>query len=265
VSPCGPMVAYGAVKILVTGLGGLIGAALRRHVGTTHELCALNRRAVPGVPGHQADIGDLDAIQPAFDGVEVVVHLAAVVGPSPSFDAILRTNVIGTRNVFEAARRAGVRRVVYASSGAVVAGYEREDPYRALVEGRYGDAKTWTMLTEASPTRPSGLYGVSKVWGETLARHYADAHGLSMLGLRIGHVVAEDRPLTVRDFTVWCSQRDIARMLDLCIRAPETVRCEIFFALSDNRWSYRDLAHPRAVLGYEPLDHAEDHRDRLPA
>src|SRR5438034_6622903 len=163
------MVAYDTVKILVTGMSGLIGTALRRHLGGVHELRALNRRSVPGVPSHQADIGDLDAIQPAFEGIDVVVHLAAVVGPSPSFDAVLRTNVVGTRNVFEAARRAGVRRVVYASSGAVVAGYEREEPYRALVEGRYGDVTTWTRLTHDSPPRPSGLYGVSKVWGETLA------------------------------------------------------------------------------------------------
>ena len=257
---CGPMVAYGTMRILVTGLSGLIGSTLRRQLETTDELRALNRRAVPGVAGHQADIGDLDAIQPAFDGVDVVVHLAAELGQSPSFEAILRTNVVGTRNVFEAARRAGVRRVVYASSGAVVSGYEREDPYRALVEGRYGDVGTWTTLTHESPTRPSGFYGASKVWGEALARHYADAHGLSMLGVRIGHVVAEDRPLTVRDFTVWCSRRDVARMLELCIRAPETARCEVFFALSNNRWSYRDLEHPRKVLGYEPLDRAEEHR-----
>jgi hypothetical protein len=144
-----------------------------------------------------------------------------------------------------------------------VSGYEREEPYRALVEGRYRDVETWPRLTHESPPRPSGLYGVSKVWGEALARHYADAHGLSMLGVRIGHVVAEDRPVTVRDFTVWCSQHDVARMLELCVLAPEAVRCDLFFAMSDNRWSYRDLDHPRAVLGYEPRDRAEDHRVSL--
>ena len=259
------MVAYDTVKILVTGMSGLIGTALRRHLGGVHELRALNRRPVPGVPCHQADIGDLDAIQPAFAGVEVVVHLAAVVGQSPPFDEVLRVNVVGTRNVFEAARRAGVRRVVYASSGAVVSGYESEMPYRALVEGRYGEVASWPKLTHDSPVRPSGLYGVSKVWAETLARHYADAHGLSMLGIRIGHVVAEDRPLTVRDFTVWCSQRDAVRMLELCAGAPDTVRCDVFFLLSDNRWSYRDLEHPRAIVGYVPLDRAEDHRVSLRA
>jgi nucleoside-diphosphate-sugar epimerase len=248
------------VKILVTGMSGLIGTALGRQLGASHELRALNRRPVSGVLCHQADIGDLAAIEPAFEGIEVVVHLAAHVGETGPFDAILGANVVGTRNVFEAARRAGVRRVVYASSGAVVSGYEREMPYRALVEGRYGDVERWPKLTHESPPRPSGLYGVSKLWGEALARHYADAHGLSMLGIRIGHVVAEDRPLTVRDFTVWCSRRDAVRMLELCIRAPDTVRCDVFFLLSDNRWSYRDLEHPRTVLGYEPLDRAEDHR-----
>jgi hypothetical protein len=104
------------------------------------------------------------------------------------------------------------------------------------------------------------LYGASKVWGEALARHYVEAHGLSAICVRIGHVVAEDRPLTVRDFSVWCSQRDIARMLELCLTAPLEVGFQIFFATSENRWSYRDLEHPRAVLGFEPQDAAERYR-----
>jgi nucleoside-diphosphate-sugar epimerase len=105
--------------------------------------------------------------------------------------------------------------------------------------------------------RPAGLYGVSKVWGETLGRHYADAHGLSVLCVRIGHVTAEDRPRAPRDFSVWCSQRDIVRMLEACLRAPDTLRFDVFFAVSNNTWSYRDLDHARRVLGFEPLDAAE--------
>ena len=110
--------------------------------------------------------------------------------------------------------------------------------------------------------RPAGLYGVSKVWGEALARHYADAHGLSVICVRIGHVTAEDRPRAPRDFSVWCSQRDIVRMLELCLAAPDSVRFDVFFAVSNNRWSYRDLDHARRVLGFEPLDAAETYRDR---
>jgi nucleoside-diphosphate-sugar epimerase len=247
--------------VLVTGMSGLIGGALRKHLAARYALRALNRRALEGVACHQADIADLDAIQPAFKGVDAVVHLAASVGGSAPFDEILRANVVGTYNVFEASRRAGVRRVVYASSGATVSGYEREMPYRALADGRYDEASAWTMLTNETPVRPAGLYGASKVWGEALARHYADAHGLSMICVRIGHVTAEDRPRAPRDFSVWCSQRDIVRMLEACLRAPDSLRFDVFFAVSNNKWSYRDLDHARRVLGWEPLDAAETYRD----
>jgi len=236
--------------VLVTGMSGLIGGALRRHLEGTYALSALNRRPIPGVKCHQADVADLDAIAPAFDGVDTVVHLAARTGSSDSFDEILRANVVGTYNVFEAARRAGVRRVVYASSGATVSEWERDPPYSALIAGRYGEAGA----------RPAGLYGASKIWGEAIARHYADAYGLSAICVRIGRVKAEDRPMSTRDYAVWCSQRDVVRMLELCIAAPPTLRFDVFFVVSDNRWGYRDLEHARTVLGFEPGDRAEDHR-----
>ncbi len=115
-------------------------------------------------------------------------------------------------------------------------------------------------MTHETPTRPAGLYGASKVWGEAVARHYADAHGLSAICVRIGRVKAEDRPMSTRDYSVWCSQRDVVRMIELCIAAPATLRFDVFFVVSDNRWGYRDLEHARAVLGFEPRDRAEDHR-----
>jgi nucleoside-diphosphate-sugar epimerase len=247
--------------VLVTGLSGLIGSALRRHLAAgACELRGLNRRVVPGVQSHQADIADLAAIEPAFAGVDVVVHLAAEVGAAPPFEAIVRGNVVGAYNVFEAARRAGVARVVFASSGAVVSGCEREPPFAALVAGRSADVPLVPVLTHESPLHPSGLYGASKVWGEALGRHYADAHGLSVICVRIGRVKREDRPQAPREFAVWCSQRDIARFLERCIVAPPTVRFDTFFVTSSNRWGYRDLTHAHEVLGWEPLDRAEDYR-----
>lgn len=246
--------------VLVTGLSGLIGSALRRHLDeSAYEVRGLNRRAVPGVRCHQADIGDLAAIEPAFAGVDVVVHLAAVVG-APPFEAVIRDNVVGAYNVFEASRRAGVRRVVFASSGAVVSGCEGEPAFAALVAGRYDEVASVPMLTHESPLHPSGLYGASKVWGEALGRHYADAHGLSVICVRIGRVTREDRPQSPREFAVWCSQRDIARFLERSIAAPPSVRFDTFFATSNNRWGYRDLGHARQVLSWQPLDRAEDHR-----
>jgi nucleoside-diphosphate-sugar epimerase len=246
--------------VLVTGMSGLIGTALRRHLDPArYELRSLSRRAVPGVPSHQADIGDLDAIQPAFAGVDMVVHLAAAVG-EPSFEALLHSNVIGTYNVFEAARRAKVSRVIFASSGATISAWERDEPYRALVDGRYEGLRDWPMITHETPLRPAGLYGASKIWGEAVGRHYADTYGLSVICVRVGRVRAEDRPREPREFAVYLSQRDAARMVERCLAAPPTVRFDILFVTSRNRWGYRDLDHARAVVGFEPVDAAEDHR-----
>lgn len=247
-------------RVLITGMSGLIGSAVRERLQGRCELRALNRGRVEGVPCHQADIADLEAITPAFRDIDTVVHLAANAHGGAPWADVLRHNVIGTYNVFEAARLAGARRVIFASSGATVSGCERDSPYSALVAGRYDEVATWPMLTHESPMRPAGLYGASKIWGEALARHYADAHGMSMICLRIGAVNAEDRPTAPRQFSVWCSRRDVAQMVERCVAAPDDLRFDVFFAVSDNKWSYRDLSHARAVVGYEPQDRAEDHR-----
>ncbi len=244
-------------RVLITGMSGLIGGAVRRQLEGKYELSALNRREVEGVVCHRADIADLGAILPAFEGVDVVVHLAANLWGD--WEELLQHNVIGTYHVFEACRRAGVGRVVYASSGSTIAGWEREMPYKALAEGREAPEQ-WEMLTHESPLRPSGLYGCTKVWGEALARHFADTYELSILCLRIGAVLKEDRPQKTRHVPVWCSQRDIARLVACCIEAPQEVRFDIFYAVSNNRWNYRDMEHAREVLGFVPEDSVENYR-----
>src|SRR5262249_57673785 len=105
-----------------------------------------------------------------------------------------------------------------------------------------------------------GARGEGRRGGGGLARHYADVHELSAICVRIGRVRAEDRPVTPREFSVFCSQRDVVRLLELCITAPATLTFDVFYAVSDNRWGYRDLEHARAVLGFEPRDRAEDYR-----
>src|SRR5437667_9148293 len=107
-------------RVLITGMSGLIGGIMHRALGKKYDLVALNRRPVPGVRCHQADIADLSAIRPAFEGAETVLHLAALARGTGTWEEILHHNVIGTYNVFEAAREAGVRRVVFASSGSVI-------------------------------------------------------------------------------------------------------------------------------------------------
>ena len=109
------------------------------------------------------------------------------------------------------------------------------------------------------PTRTRNLYASSKVWGEALARCYSDVHGLSCICIRIGWVVGEDRPPKPNAAYVWCSQRDMARLTACCLNAPETVRFDIFFGTSRNKLLWVDTDHAREVVGYEPLDNAEDY------
>ena len=249
------------MKVLVTGMSGLIGGLARHRLASRAQLSALNRRAVEGIPTTQADLADLDGIRPAFEGQDVVVHLAAKAGENYAWEELLQTNIVGTRNVLQAAKDAGCKRVIFASSGATVAGVEREEPYKALVEGRYDDApQKWPMIHHRMTTRPMGVYGATKVWGEAIGRQVADTSALSVLCLRIGYVNAADRPSAPRHFAVWCSQRDIAQAIERCVDAPEAVRFDVLFANSRNRWGYRDLDHAEQAIGFVPQDSAEDHR-----
>ena len=241
-------------------MSGLIGQVCRRELGDAYELSALNRRPVEGLRCLQADIADLEAIRPAFKGVETVVHLAAMAQADPTWEDVLPHNIVGTYNVFEAARTAGVERVIFASSGAAVSEWERHPPYAALVEGRYEEVTRWDLV-DTSLIRPNGLYGCSKAFGETLARFFSDRWGLSMLSLRIGRVHYNDRPNEVRDFSVWCSHADIAQMIRRCIDAPEDLKFGIYYVVSDNKWNYRSLDNARRDLGYEPQDTADRFRD----
>jgi nucleoside-diphosphate-sugar epimerase len=245
-------------KVLVTGMSGLIGQAVRSRLEGRYELSALNRRSVPGIKTLQANISDLSAIKSAFHGQDVVVHLAGYRGYD--WNSLLQTNIVGTYNVFEASREAGVKRIIYASSGAPIAGWQRIEPYKSIVEGRYDQAPaTWPMLDHNTLPRPTGIYGCTKVWGEALAWDYTEAFDLSIICLRLGPIMPEDRPTTREMIPAWCSQRDAAQLVERCIAAPASLKFDIFNGVSNNKWRVRDIAHARDVVGYEPEDSAEEH------
>ena len=248
-------------RILVTGMSGLIGGAVREQLEGSYELTALNRSSVPGIPTVQADIADFDSIRPAFENQQTVVHLAASARGSDPWERVRDPNLIGVYNVFEAARQAGAARVIYASSGSTISGWEQVQPYRALVNGDYECVShPWPLITHETPVRPAGVYGATKVWGEAVARHFTDSTELSIICLRIGLVNAVNRPTDSRQFSVWCSQRDISQMVERCIQAPAELRYDIFYAVSNNKWGYRDTTHAREVVGFEPQDEAEAYR-----
>ena len=253
-------------RILVIGMSGLVGGLVGRKLAEQHEVCALNRSRVEGVECLQADIADLNAIRPAFNSVDIVINMASHMSSSGTSDAMepsdvsayISTNVIGGYNVFEASRQAGVSRVIYASAGASVFNYVNDEPYRSLAEARWNDVPpNLKKLSHLAPYRPNGVYGASKAWAESLGRYYSDAHRMSVLCIRVGHVPHPPQTefdLSPYQASIYCSHRDIAQMFELCVTASDKLRFDIFFACSNNRGLFRDINHPREILGYEPQD-----------
>jgi nucleoside-diphosphate-sugar epimerase len=264
-------------KVLITGAYGLIGNIVYRHLDESgeHEVYGLSRRRLPSdrLPESQlakipddrfflADLTDEVALRRAVKGMDAIVHMAANADGEAEWDSVLNSNIIGTYNVYEACRLAGVPRIVFASSIMTIFGYALEEPYKAIHEARLDAVpESVPLITAQDPARPTALYSCSKVWGEAMAHMYAHVHGMSCLCIRIGWVVSEDKPPDEPYANpVWCSQRDIAQLVERCLAAPESVRYDLFYGLSDNEHRWADIAHAREVIGYVPLDRAEDAR-----
>lgn len=234
-------------------MSGIIGGVAGSDLAVDYKVRALNRRPVNGFETVSADITDLEAIKPAFEGVDTVVHMAAYLGPDDQQQ--LEVNVRGTYNVFEAAREAGVRRIVFGSSGSTMHAYETEEPFLAMTEARLADIpEPHPVLTHLDPPRPDNTYGAVKLFGEGLGRSFAEQHGISVICIRLGRVRMEDRPLNAREAAVYLSHKDAAQVVRRCVEAPDSVMFDIVFGVSDNFTRFRDLEHAREVVGYEPID-----------
>jgi uronate dehydrogenase len=229
--------------VLVTGAAGTIGSALRTRLpayGWTVRW--VDREPAEGV--QLADVSsraDLDEVVP---GVSAIVHLAGQPTEAP-WPVIRASNVDATYEVFEAARRHGVERVVYASSNHAVGFTRNAAP---------------TELPAELPPRPDTLYGVSKVFGEALGRYYADRYGLKVACLRIGTFA--ERPTDLRALATWLSPDDCTRLVDACLHS-QSLDYAIVWGISANTRRAWSLAAGEA-LGYLPVDDSEVHAASLP-
>jgi uronate dehydrogenase len=236
-----------AQRLLITGGAGKVATLLRPRLaveGRTLRLLDIVRPpAVEGCGTEEvviASVDDPEALAKACEGVDAIVHLG---GQSRESDAedVLRRNAYGTYCVFEAARRAGVRRVVLASSSHAAGFYERDDE-------RYPDG-----LPADLPPRPDTLYGWSKASTEALARLYVDRFGLDVVCLRIG--LWFHTPPQVRGLATWLSPDDGARLVEASV-AAESPGFRIVWGISRNTRRWWSLAEGEAI-GYFPKDDAE--------
>lgn len=238
--------AFTAKRVLITGAAGAVGSVLRAGLGGRYELLRLSDIAELGEagPGEEivyADILNDHELDAAVAGVDCVVHLAGL-AQEDSWERVLSLTIDGCFRVFEAARRAGVKRIVYASSNHAVGFYPRSQ-----------------VVGTDVPLRPDGRYGVSKAFGEALGRMYADKHGMSVACVRIGSF--RPRPQDRRQLQTWISHRDTVQLFQRCIEHPAYDFC-VVYGVSNNK---RELWDNSAVvwLGYEPQDNAEAYVDEI--
>jgi uronate dehydrogenase len=227
--------------ILVTGAAGLVGTMLRPRLARPgRTLRLLDTTPITAGPGEEAvtaSVTDLDAMTEACRNVAAVVHLGGVSTEAP-WRQILEVNIDGTYAVFEAARRAGVGRVVYASSNHAVGFSPRAD---------------FPVPDYAFPV-PDSYYGVSKAAGESLASLYHSRYGMDAICIRI--LTCAERPPTIRALSTWLSPDDTGRLFEACLSAPSPGFRVVFGVSANTRGGWVSLDEARA-LGYEPRDDAE--------
>ena len=228
------------MRVAVTGSRGQVGTMLVPRLTGHFDLRLID--IVPPVtdpPEHlQLDICDTEAMTRAFAGVDGVVHLAGQRAVSASWADLEHPNIVGLVSTFEAAQRAGVGKIVFASTNHVTGMYDRE--------------QAWPLSPEL-PARPDSLYGVTKAFGEDLGRYYSDKFGMSVVCLRFGWVL--ERPHNEQARWQWLSPDDLARLVSAALQSD--VRFGIYYGVSNNtqrRWS---IENARLDLGYEPADDSE--------
>lgn len=227
-------------RVLLTGAAGVIGSVLRDGLAGRYRLLRVSDVAPLGdARGGEdivyADLRDPDALDGMMAGIDSVVHLGGI-SEEDTWPNILATNVIGTYNVFEAARRHGVGRIVFASSNHVTGFYRRE-----------------LRIDPSVPRRVDSRYALSKAFGEDLGRLYADKHGIRVMAIRIGRCL--ERPCNARLLSTWISHRDMTQLVQVGIESPN-LRFAVVYGVSDNTRLWWDNA-AAAELGYRPRDDSE--------
>jgi nucleoside-diphosphate-sugar epimerase len=249
------------VRVLVAGAGGLIGSILWEGLGAELVLQGLDLRRDRSKGIRRANVRRARSLRGAFDGVDAVVDLATGSTVDLRWD-VVEADIEGRVNLLEAARQHGVWRYIFASSNHATGMYELDQPYASIVAGTYDglDPNSIPLIRTDWPIRPDSPYGVGKAFSEAAARYYSDQYGISCICLRIGTVLAEDRPKIARHYATLLTHSDLVQLVECALRAPPELRYGIYYGVSANKWRFWDIANAAADLRYEPQDDAERFR-----
>lgn len=233
-------------RILLTGAAGGLGQALRSRLKANCTVLRCADRVAFDSAGEQeefvlAELADANAVMAMMQGVDAVVHLGGV-STEAAFEPILQANILGMYNLYEAARKQGVQRIIFASSNHVTGYYKQSETINA-----------------AHPPRPDGLYGVSKAFGEDLSRMYFDRYGIETACVRIGSSFPE--PKDRRMLASWLSYDDLHRLVTACLTTP-VLGHSIIFGMSNNAVTWWDNAHAKHI-GFIPKDSSDAFRDAV--
>ena len=233
-------------RLLLTGAAGALGQMLRNRLKTNCHTLRLSDRLAFGAAqeGEEvvlADLADADAVHAMVAGVDAIVHMGGISVEGP-FAPILQANIVGVYNLYEAARKHGTRRVVFASSNHVTGFYKQSE-----------------TISADRPPRPDGYYGLSKAFGEDISRLYFDRYGIETACVRIGSSFPEPRDR--RMLATWLSYDDLHRLITACLTTP-VLGHTIIFGMSDNAVTWWDNAQARHV-GYVPRDSADKFREAI--
>lgn len=241
------------LRILITGINGKIGSVLQTAFQDVHDLYGLDRVGPFSdrvLSANVAEYRQVSKVVEQFSPLDCIIHLAGDPRVEASWESVLIANIIGTRNVFEAARESKAPRVVYASSNHVTGAYEGFEPNLHL-----HTQPESSKISPQDPIRPDSDYGVSKAFGEAVARYYCARWGIEVICLRIGAVVTNDDPTSnARMRKIWLSHRDLVQLVEKSMTA--NVVFGIYYGISNNKGAFWDLTNARAELGYEPVDDA---------
>ena len=223
-----------------------MGQALRPRLKANCKILRSADRVAFGLAGEQeefvlADLADASAVMGMMQGVDAVVHLGGV-STEAAFEPILQGNILGVYNLYEAARKQGVKRIEFASSNHVTGFYKQSETINA-----------------SHPPRPDSLYGVSKAFGEDLSRFYFDRYGIETACVRIGSSFAE--PKDRRMLATWLSFDDLHRLITACLTTP-VLGHSIIFGMSNNAVTWWDNTQANHI-GFKAQDSSDVFKDAV--